>query len=162
MCPNPHAPALPPPAARGRILVVEDDEDAALFIRHVLEKRGQFNVTHTPDPASALAMAAAGPWDLVITDLDLPSMSGRELTRALRRVYPSLPVVLVTACEAAARGPACADAVLIKPLRVGELLTTATALIGTRPHPGKARLSHARKVSRGHCCRRDTKGQGEP
>jgi len=162
MCPNPHAPALPPPAARGRILVVEDDEDAALFITHVLEKRGQFNVTHTADPAAALAMAAAGPWALVITDLHLPSMSGRELTRALRRVSPSLPVVLVTACEAAARGPASADAVLIKPLRVKQLLATVTALIGASPHPGKARLSRALKVSRGHCCRRDTKGQGEP
>jgi two-component system, cell cycle sensor histidine kinase and response regulator CckA len=148
MCPNPHASAIPPAAARGRILVVEDDEDAALFMKHVLEKRGRFDVTHTPDPAAALALATAEPWDLVITDLDLPSMSGRELTGALRRVDPSLPVVLVTACEAAARGPARADAVLIKPLRVNELLTTATALIGARPHPGKARLSRPRKVCR--------------
>jgi DNA-binding response OmpR family regulator len=65
----------------------------------------------------------------VITDLELPSMSGRELTGALRRLDPSLPVVLVTACEAAARGPACADAILIKPLRVDQLLATVTALI---------------------------------
>jgi DNA-binding response OmpR family regulator len=130
MCTNPHDPAMPPAAARARILVVEDDEDAALFLKHVLEKRGQFDVTHTPDPMAALAMAAREPWDLVITDLDLPSMSGRELTGALRRVDPLLPVIIVTACESATRGPACADAILIKPLRVDQLIATATALIG--------------------------------
>jgi len=131
MCPNPPAPATRPAPARRRILVVEDDEDAALFLKHVLEKRGRFDVTHTPDPAAALAMtaAAAEPWDLVITDLELPSMSGCELTGALRRLDPLLPVVLVTACEAAARGPASADAILIKPLRVDQLLATVTALI---------------------------------
>jgi two-component system cell cycle sensor histidine kinase/response regulator CckA len=131
MCPNPHAPVIRPAPARGRILVVEDDEDAALFLKHVLEKRGRFDVAHTPDPAAALAMAAAAaePWDLVITDLNLPSMSGRELAGALRRVDPLLPVVLVTACEAAAHGPAWADAILIKPLRVDQLLATVTALI---------------------------------
>ena len=131
MCPNPPAPAMRPVPARARILVVEDDEDAALFLMHVLEKRGPFQVTHTPDPAAALAMtaAAAEPWDLVITDLELPSMSGRELTGALRRLDPLLPVVLVTACEAATRGPASADAILIKPLRVDQLLATVNALI---------------------------------
>ncbi len=37
--------------SQGRILVVEDDPDAALFLVHVLTKRGRFHVTYTPDPA---------------------------------------------------------------------------------------------------------------
>src|ERR1700722_19939901 len=65
--------------ARGRVLLVEDDPEAAEFFRHTLTVRGRFQVTHTPDPAAALALAAGAPWDLIITDLNLPGMSGLDL-----------------------------------------------------------------------------------
>jgi DNA-binding response OmpR family regulator len=126
MNPTPHA-AAAQPAARGRILVVEDDQDTALFLTHVLGQRGEFDVTHTPDPAVALSLVTAQSWDLVVTDLELPVMHGRELIGALRRLVPALPVMIITAHEAAARGIACP--VLVKPLRVDQLISTATALI---------------------------------
>jgi DNA-binding response OmpR family regulator len=132
MSPTPHSAVAPSAAAGGRILLVEDDHDTAFFVAHVLEKRGGFQVTHTPDPAAALALAAAGPWDLVITDLELPAMSGLELTGALRQLAPLLPVMIVTAHEAAARGTAVRAAgcpVLVKPLRVDQLLSAATTLM---------------------------------
>src|ERR1700683_982489 len=69
----------------GRILVVEDDPEAALYAIHVLGKRGRFDVTHTADPAAALRMAAAERWDLVMTDLGMPGVSGLELVDAVRR-----------------------------------------------------------------------------
>lgn len=115
-------------AVRGRILVVEDDRDTALFLRHVLESRGQFDVTHTSDPADALALVVDEPWDLVVTDLELPGMNGLELAAALRRLVPSLPVLLVTPPATWVRG--IDYPVITKPLRVEELLSTATALIG--------------------------------
>lgn len=120
--------AAPSPAVRGRILVVEDDRDTALFLRHVLESRGQFEVTHTSDPAAALALVVDEPWDLVVTDLELPGMNGLELVAALRRLVPSLPVLIVTFHATGVRG--IDYPVLSKPLRVEELLSTATALIG--------------------------------
>ena len=113
---------------RGRVLVVEDDQDTALFLRHVLEGQGQFEVTHTPDPAMALALVVDEPWDLVVTDVELPGMSGLELIVALRRLVPALPVLIITSREAGAHGTD--SPVLIKPLRVEELLSTVTALIG--------------------------------
>jgi DNA-binding response OmpR family regulator len=116
------------PAVRGRILVVEDDQDTALFLRHVLESRGQFEVTHTPDPAAALALVVDEGWDLVLTDLELPGMNGLELVAALRRLVPSLPVLIVTPHATGVQG--IDYPVLIKPLRVDELLSTVTALIG--------------------------------
>ena len=61
---------------RGRILLVEDDPEAALFAVTVLAKRGQFTVTHTADPAVALQLVAAGQWDLVFTDVEMPGMNG--------------------------------------------------------------------------------------
>jgi len=124
---------------RGRILIVEDDPEAALFAVHVLANRGRFEVTHTADPAVALRLAAAEHWDLLLTDLDLPGMTGLELLGALRAVAPGLPVVVVSA-----HAPATTDAVLgqaveylEKPLRVDQLIATATALIGRgrQPYP---------------------------
>jgi DNA-binding response OmpR family regulator len=126
MNPTPHAAGVQP-AARGRILVVEDDQDTALFVTHVLGKRGKFHVTHTADPAVARSLFAGQAWDLVVTDLELPVMHGRELIGALRRLAPALPVMVVTAHEAAARGIACP--VLVKPVRADSLISTATALI---------------------------------
>jgi CheY-like chemotaxis protein len=115
-------------SARGRILVVEDDPEAALFVVYVLANRGGFEVTHTADPAEALRLAAGGHWDLLLTDLDMPGMTGLELLGALRQVAPALPVVVVTA-HAPGALPGDVDEYLEKPLRVDELIAMATALI---------------------------------
>ena len=112
-----------------RILVVEDDPEAALFAVHVLAKRGQFEVTHTPDPAVALRLAAAGGFDLVLTDVDMPGMSGLELLDALRRIAPTLPVAVLTG-HAHLRADALllhADECLVKPVRVDPLRATVAA-----------------------------------
>jgi CheY-like chemotaxis protein len=131
------------PAGRGRVLVVEDDPEAALFATLVLRERGRFEVTHTADPAVALVLAASRPWDLVLTDMDLPVMSGLELLAALRELRPGVPVLLVTASPArafpvtsdlAGRPGAPAggrpDGLLIKPFRAGQLLSAVATLAG--------------------------------
>ena len=120
-----------PEATRARILLVEDDPEAALFAVHVLTKRAQFDVTHTADPAVALDLAAAGHWDLVLTDFELPGMTGLELLDALRRIAPALPVVVITS-HVHLRTAALlrrADEFLTKPVRIDQLLATVTALI---------------------------------
>ena len=120
-----------------RILVVEDDPETALFTVHVLANRGKFDVTHTADPAAALWLAAAEHWDLMVTDLDMPGMTGLELLDAVRRVAPALPVAMVSAHPVDA-GPGQADRYLEKPLRVDQLIAAATELIG-RGRPGAGR-----------------------
>jgi DNA-binding response OmpR family regulator len=123
----PRPEAAPSSTVRGRILVVEDDQDTALFLRHVLESRGEFEATHTADPAAALALVVDEPWDLVVTDLELPGMNGLELVAALRRMVPSLPVLIVTSHATAVQG--IDYPVLLKPLRVEEFLATVAGLI---------------------------------
>ena len=116
---------------RGRILLVEDDPEAALFAVTVLAKRGQFTVTHTADPAVALQLVAAGRWDLVFTDVEMPGMNGLDLLDALRRIAPTLPVVVVSS-HADLRTAALlrhADEFLAKPVRIDQLLATAAGLI---------------------------------
>ena len=120
---------------RGRILIVEDDPEAALFAVHVLANRGRFEVTHTADPAVALWLAATEHWDLLLTDLDLPAMTGLELLDALRTVAPGLPVAVMSAHAPVTTDAIQADEYLEKPLRVDHLIATATAMIarGRRP-----------------------------
>jgi CheY-like chemotaxis protein len=149
------------PGARGRVLVVEDDPEAALFATVVLGERGGFEVTHTADPALALVLAASGPWDLVLTDMDLPVMSGLQLLAALRERVPRVPVLLLTAspagacpapaarpvspagceppgceppgCEPAGCGP---DGLLVKPVPAERLLSAAVKLAADGRRPG--------------------------
>jgi CheY-like chemotaxis protein len=118
---------------RARILVVEDDPEAALFTVHVLTHRGQYDVTHTTDARAALRLATSEHWDLVLTDIDMPGMNGLDLADALRREVPALPVAVVTAHAPAAMTSATfrrAEVYLEKPLRIEALLDTAAALIG--------------------------------
>ena len=117
-------------SVRGRILLVEDDPEAALFAVTVLAKRGNFEVTHTADPAVALELAAAQCWDLVVTDVETPGMSGLELLDALRRIAPALPVAVLTAQLSPDALIGRADEFLTKPVRIDQLLATAAALIG--------------------------------
>jgi CheY-like chemotaxis protein len=139
MVPSSAHESAPEPAPRRRILLVEDDPDAALFATHILTRRGGFEVTHTSDPVVALALAVEQSWDLVVTDLGLPNMSGLELLAALRQRVPGLPIVLCTAeprdewpTSADGSGP---DAILAKPALASDLLATLSAVIS----PGLAR-----------------------
>jgi CheY-like chemotaxis protein len=131
-----------PTVARGRILVVDDDPEAALFAVYVLVNRGQFDVTHTADPAVALQLAATEHWDLVLTDMEMPGMTGLELLAALRQVAPALPVAVVTAHAPADMMAAALlshpDEYLQKPLRINQLIATAIALISKGREAGHA------------------------
>jgi two-component system, NtrC family, response regulator HydG len=84
-------------ASIGRILVVEDDVVTGRFLTRLLGEHGGFDVTHTLDPAVGLRRASSEPWDLVLTDVEMPGMSGLELLEELRRVSPGLPVAVLTA-----------------------------------------------------------------
>jgi len=118
-----------PPA---RILVVEDDPEAAEYLLHVLRNRGGFEVTHSTDPAGALRRAGAQRWDLVLTDLEMPGMTGLELLERLREVDPQLPVAVITAhasVDYAVRALRHrADEFLEKPVRPARLVATAATL----------------------------------
>ena len=125
--------AADPVRPRARILVVEDDPEAAFYAVHVLTTMGHFEVVHTRDPADALQRASSEPWDLVLTDLDMPGMTGLELLRALRRTVPALPVAVITAHvtigATAAELRKSADAFLEKPVPAARLVAVAAALI---------------------------------
>jgi DNA-binding NtrC family response regulator len=79
----------------GRILVVEDDDCLRRVTQAQLQKCGH-ETTVSVDASEALAVLERQAIDLVLTDLNLPGMSGLELLRTIRSEYPDVSVVIVT------------------------------------------------------------------
>ena len=87
-------------ARTGRILVAEDSITARTLLKNILGTAG-YQVSTAVDGADAFAQLRSGEFDLVVSDVDMPRMSGFELTAKIRadKKLGELPVVLVTALE---------------------------------------------------------------
>ena len=108
-----------------RILVVDDEPSLLLTISANLELEG-FEVVEATDGARALELTRQGPFDLVLSDIRMPGMSGVDLFHELRRSHADMPVVLMTAfaleglVDQALRDGAFA--VLSKPFRIEHMV----------------------------------------
>ncbi len=80
----------------GRILVADDEEGVRSFVAEALEREGH-EVVQAADGAEALAAAREEPFDVVITDLQMPRLDGMSLVRALRTEQPDVELVVLTA-----------------------------------------------------------------
>ena len=82
---------------QGTILFVEDDPEQRQSVPRIIEKLG-YLVTAADSANQALALIRQNPsgFDLVITDYDMPKITGLELARQLARVLPGLPVIMVS------------------------------------------------------------------
>jgi two-component system cell cycle sensor histidine kinase/response regulator CckA len=91
------APIALSPARGGveRILLVEDDALVRSLVQRVLGSRG-YRVTATEGSAEALEHAEREAWDLLLTDVVMPDISGPELARLLTRRQPALRVLLMS------------------------------------------------------------------
>jgi two-component system NtrC family sensor kinase len=79
--------AVRDPAARLRVLVVDDEPHILHYMRATLEAWGH-DVAVAGDGAEGLRLATAGRFDLIISDLRMPRLGGREFFEELRRVDP--------------------------------------------------------------------------
>ncbi len=77
------------------VLVVEDNPDVREIIARILG--GRFRVRTVPDGQAALDGLWQKPADLVVTDLRMPRMGGKELVSICARRFPGMPIVVVTA-----------------------------------------------------------------
>lgn len=80
-----------------RVIVVEDDHDVAEYTKTILENKLGCIVLVFTDPKNVIAEFAEFAPDVVITDIEMPGMSGLELIEQLREVEPSIPVIVMTA-----------------------------------------------------------------
>jgi twitching motility two-component system response regulator PilH len=121
-------------AGKPQVLVIEDDDQTALFIRHFLETSG-FDVRVAADGKDAAAMIErSDPPSVVTLDIDLPHASGDELMLKIKTTpgWERVPVIMVTATPktddstwAVKKG---AKAYLVKPFKPEELVETVRRL----------------------------------
>lgn len=115
-----------------RVLVVDDDADVALYTRTVLERRGGCVVRAVATAEAALAAAEEFRPDVVVTDIEMPGMSGLDLIAALRRNDPRLPVIVMTAHVSVDYAVAAlqtqANEFLTKPVTSAELVAAVQRL----------------------------------
>ncbi len=88
-------PASEPARAAGKILVVEDDKTVAEVVSRYLAREG-YEVEHVADGAVALARLQQGMPDLLVLDLMLPGLDGREVCRRVRAIS-DVPIIMLTA-----------------------------------------------------------------
>jgi PAS domain S-box-containing protein len=79
------------------ILYIDDDEALVFLVRRLLERRG-YRLSGHVNQREALDALRADPagFDLVVTDYNMPGMSGLDVARAIRAIRPDLPVVVAS------------------------------------------------------------------
>lgn len=81
-----------------RVLVVDDEENVRLLIRRSLARLGLgLEVQVANSGTQALDFFKSEPFDLVITDYQMPCMNGLELTKMMRQDRPNVKIILMTA-----------------------------------------------------------------
>lgn len=119
-------------SSRPHVLLVDDDEAIRTNLAAYLE-RGGFRVSVAADGRAALGMLAAETPDLVVLDVLMPFVDGREVLRTIRTSGSALPVILLTAVgeshERAAALEEGADDYLNKPFDPQELAARIRAIL---------------------------------
>ena len=112
------------------ILVVDDEEIIRDFLVEVLE---DYDVTLACDGAEAIELLGDSTFDLVITDLRMPNVSGEEVVKKVRELSPSTKVIVIsgysslyTVSQSVNHG-ACAF--LSKPFSINELLQSVSGAL---------------------------------
>jgi DNA-binding NtrC family response regulator len=77
------------------LLIVDDEEYILTTLRRALVRAG-YRVVSTTDPAEALAILGREPIDILISDIDMPSMSGIELVTRVKEAHPDVVRVLLS------------------------------------------------------------------
>jgi two-component system, chemotaxis family, chemotaxis protein CheY len=128
-----------------RILVVEDSVSARAFVRAVLEspdfanRHGGCEVVEASSGFEALRLLPRGPYDLIVTDINMADINGLELVRFIRasahhRTTPLLIISSLRTEHDVERGLALgANAYLPKPFSPGQLGEECSQLLRTRP-----------------------------
>ena len=119
-----------------KIMVVEDDTQAAAFLAEVLTTEGHYPIVVTQS-SKAIAMANATLPDAFLLDLMMPEPDGFKLCRMLRAIprFSSTPIIIVTALDdtdsrIVAFGAGAND-YLVKPFQIEDLAFKVNALLST-------------------------------
>ena len=123
-----------------RILVVEDSASTRSFIRSALESSGTLcDIAEASSGFDALRLLPRGPYDLVITDINMPDINGLELVQFIRKSdrHRSTALIIISTQSSEkdrTRGLSLgADEYLPKPLSTDVLISAVDRLLSSRP-----------------------------
>ncbi|MGA1990376.1 MAG: response regulator [Bryobacteraceae bacterium] len=130
------------PVARGKILVVDDEPSVLRLVVWMLEGAG-YDTVSAPGSMQALEIFQAQPHiDLVVSDVVMPGMHGPQLMKEIKRLSPSIPVMLISGCVPERELPPDVPFVA-KPFSPRQLLATVERVLqesaGTRREPRPVR-----------------------
>lgn len=115
----------PNPASKKRILVIDDEPDILEILDGLLTSVG-YEVSTAESGTAAIERAKRDGFDLAITDLLMPGLSGVDTIVALKGIDPSLPVIVVSGYLSDEAIRRCSEEgavrVVAKPVHIDELL----------------------------------------
>jgi CheY-like chemotaxis protein len=146
-------------ASTTRVLVVDDEEPLRRVVRRALEKDG-CTVLEAADGEAALQLIQRlpAPPDLVLTDLRMPRVGGRELAEVLSVFRPGVPVIAITGFAGSAH-PDRRLPLLVKPFTLPLLLEAVRGAEARRAAHAAPRVEHRSRARR--LRRLATEGGGE-
>ena len=122
-----------------RILVVDDTPCVRELLRLILEASG-FEVSEAQDGGAAIREMRTCVFDLVVTDLMMPVVTGQELVRHLRADArtAAVPILVLSANPNAAEIASNIDAIVGKPFNRASFVATVRSLVGQTPTDAQA------------------------
>jgi DNA-binding NtrC family response regulator len=124
-----------------RVLIIEDDANMRDMLAVSLKRR-DFDVVAKESAITGLAALSTGPFDIVVTDINMRGTDGIELCRTLASSHPNLPVIVITAFgsmdTAIAALRAGAVDFLPKPFELEALEGAIDRALESRAHPKSA------------------------
>lgn len=114
-----------------RVLLIEDDQNLAATVMHYLELN-QIDCDHCGNGIHGVNLVNQNSYDVVVTDVNMPMMSGLQMCNTLREDGKEIPILMVSALDdiddKLAGFDSGADDYLVKPFELRELLARIKAL----------------------------------
>jgi len=118
-----------------RIMIIEDDEEMRSLLKDFFEEEG-FETDSVSNGVDALRMFSEDHFDLVITDIRMPGLTGLDILPRIRRLKPETPIIVMTAYgsedvrrRAFERG---ATTYLEKPIQMSKLRTVIREMVSRK------------------------------
>mgnify|MGYP005835923795 CR=1 FL=1 len=79
-----------------RILIIEDDEEMRSLLRDFFEEDG-FEIDSVGNGSEAFRKIAREPFDLIITDIRMPGLTGLDILPGIKKLQPKVSIIVITA-----------------------------------------------------------------